>query len=275
MTRLNRHCRLIQLVMGFRFEKCAYIWNQSSEIMIDETFIMNHSLLECLREFKGAQKHDNLSRLESVTEEFKALAKKFLYGGHFVVGDYFEITIDNVEFYYHEEEQLNPADELILDPIVYHKNSEDRKVPPFPIMSLHTHQSGIDIAFEDPKGRYRASVLIREFSVIDRYNKKKEPKADSRSQYLYDYLNGFSIDGNPNYIHWEPEENFTPDSIFVGHRKNVFTPEYKSWVQENKKKVNPDKNNEQRLEELDNRLWAFSKRQSVVRHSNGAKETYQ
>lgn len=243
--------------------------------MIDDNFIMNHSLLECLQEFKGAQKHGKLNRLDSVTEEFKALAKKFLYGGHFVVGDYFEITIDNVEFYYHEEEQLDPADELILDSIVYHKNSKDRKVPPFPIMSLHTHQSGIDIAFEDPEGRYRASVLIREFSIIDHYNKKEESNKDTRSQYLYDYLNGFSIDGNPNYIHWAPEKDFTPRSMYVGHRKNVFTPEYRSWVQKNKKRVNLDKNNEQRLKELDNRLWAFSKTPSEVRHSNGAKETYQ
>lgn len=266
---------MIRIQTQFHSKKVSIFTINLENNMINDEFIKNHSLLECLQEFKGAQEHDNLSRLDSVTKEFKALAKKFLYGGHFVVGDDFEITIDNVEFYYHEEEQLDPADELILDPIVYHKNSKERKVPPFPIMSLHTHQSGIDIAFEDPQGRYRASVLIREFSVIDRYNKKKEPKADSRSQYLYDYLNGFSIDGNPNYIHWVPKEIFTPGPIFVGHRKNVFTPEYKSWVQENKKKVNPDKNNEQRLEELDNRLWAFSKRASEVRHSNGAKEIYQ
>ena len=28
------------------------------------------------------------------------------------------------------------------------------------------------------------------------------------------------------------------------------------------------------MAELDNRLWAFSKSNTVIRHSNGAKETY-
>lgn len=246
--------------------------------IIDDNFIKNHTLLECLQEFKGAQKYDSKSRLDSVTEEFKALAKKFLYGGYIKVGDYFDIKIYNVEFYYHEEETLDSANqELITDSIVYHRNAKNPngKYPPFPIMTLHAHQSGIDIAFEDPQGRYRASVLIREFSVIDNFNHIKEPIVDNRSQYLYDYLNGFSLNGETNYISWEEDENFTPGPIYVGHRKNVFTDEYYKRVQETKKRVDSDKNNEQRMTELDGRLWAFSKRESVVRHYNGAKETYQ
>jgi hypothetical protein len=244
--------------------------------MINNDFIKNHTLLQCLQEFKGAAVGNSVKeREDSLKEPFSLLAKKLLYGGYFKVGNYFDIFIDTVEFYYHEENQMDSTDKRILDPIVYHKNTEDRKVPPFPIMTLNTHQSGIDIAFEAPDGKYRASVLIREFSVIDHYNNEKEAKADSRSLYLYDYLNGFSINGNENYIQWEPVQNFVPGPIFVGRRKNVFTQEYKTWVQQSKKRINPEKNNEQRLEELDKRTWAFSKRQTVVRNSNGSIETFQ
>ena len=245
--------------------------------MIDNDFIKSHTLLECLQEFKGAQSYNGKSRLECVTEEFRILAQKFLFGGYIKVGDYYDIYIDNVEFYYHEEEGKGYSEsDRITDPIVYHRSAKfpDRKLPPFPIMTLHSHQSGIDIAFEDPDGKYRASVLIREFSVIDHFNKKEERMADSRSQYLFDYLNGFSMSAEGNHITWQETDAFKPEQMFVGHRKNVFTEEYYQRLLKDKIRVDKNKDNAQRMEELDKRLWAFANKPTSIRHSNGAKEEY-
>ena len=103
--------------------------------MIDNDFIKTHTLLECLQEFKGARKHKKLSRLDSVTEEFKALAKKLLYGGHFVVSDnenneIVKIELCSVEFYYHEEK-----DDLV------DKNDNKDEIIQFELKNQFLHDS--------------------------------------------------------------------------------------------------------------------------------------
>lgn len=221
--------------------------------MIDNDFIKEHTLMECLKVFKGAQSHNGKSRLECVTEEFEILAKKFLYGGYIKVGDDYDIYINNVEFYYHEEDDKhNPNPDRITDPKVYHCNDQfpGRFLPPFPIMTLHSHWSGFDITFEDPEGKYRASVLIREYSVFDHKTKnechpqggyvdwntkaidKNDNKKgsfsvqdiqvnDTRSSYLQYYLNGFSMDGGNNRIEWidEAKDGYGPVKALL--RKNI------------------------------------------------------
>ena len=108
-------------------------------------------LIECLKQFKGAPAGGDLnSRQKALEEDFALLAKKLLYGGLLICGNY-EIEIKLVEFYYHEEKEMG-IEPRILDPIVYHRNGKypGNPVTAFPIMSLHAHTSGYDITFEDP-----------------------------------------------------------------------------------------------------------------------------
>jgi hypothetical protein len=240
--------------------------------MIDNDFIKKHTLLECLQEFKGAQSYDGKSRLECVTEEFGLLAKKFLYGGYLMVGNDYRIDISIVEFYYHEEKKDNKNG--IYDYIVYHRNGRypGNPVPPFQTMSIHAHPSGYDITFEDPDGKYRASALIREYTVKNchtgkyiKWNPKDNGDGyyeessediiyDDRSQNLYYYLNGFELNGNGNEIRWESIEDVPYDTckIYRGHRKNVF--------EQNKNGI-IIKDDEVTLDEK--KEWAFSKRENT------------
>ena len=55
--------------------------------MIDNNFIKEHTLLECLQEFNGAPDGDKDSRQKALEKEFVLLAKKLLYGGFFLVKD--------------------------------------------------------------------------------------------------------------------------------------------------------------------------------------------
>ena len=214
--------------------------------MLDYDYIKEHTLLDCLMEFKGVPMNVIMCRKERedvITNEFNALAKKLLYGGYIMVGEEYRIEIKAIEFYFHEETiSINQ----IEDPMVYHRNGKfpNRTVPPLPIMTLHSHWSGFDIAFEDPDGQYRASALIRAYAVYDIKGKgyikwdasankdekgrplgwfslEKEPYIDSRSTYLQFYLNGFSMDGKSTRIEWkdDAEEGYGP--IKSGYRKNV------------------------------------------------------
>lgn len=233
-------------------------------------------LLECLKQFKGAPEGDKETRQKALEEDFVLLAKKLLYGGYYIIGNDYRIEIQTVEFYYHEEEKSNTPNR-IYDPIVYHKNGRypsntDIDVPPFPIMSLHTHQSGIDITFEDQEGKYRASALIRAFTVFDFrineymrwYSKEKtdgiyKPSKlpEERSQYIYYYINGFVINGmNNNPIQWVPtnEADYSA-KLYYGRRKNVFKDKDKK--------------------ELDPRKWAFSKYQMKYTHENKEPEEFE
>lgn len=195
--------------------------------MIDQTFIKEHGLKKCLEAFKGAQgKGENF-----LLEEFEALALKILYGGYIQVGEYYNIYPIKIEFYYHEEFE---SKNQIKDPIVYHRNGRfpgNGHLPPYPMMSLHSHWSGFDIAFEDPEGKYRASVLVRDYIVFDRRKRcfiqlktsklNQEERTDqdgwrregyfipadkpfviSSPMFLHYFLNGFSLDGQSSEIKW-------------------------------------------------------------------------
>ena len=249
------------------------------------TINLNETLKECLEKFNGAPKEkDYNARISALEEKFVLLAKKLLYGGYLMVGNDYRIDISIVEFYYHEEKNMG-IEPRIQDTIVYHRNGRypGDPVPPFQTMSLHAHTSGYDITFEDPKGRYRASALIREYTVknchTDKYI-KWDPKEnedgyyvessdkiyDDRSQNLYYFLNGFELNGNGNEIRWVPFENVSYDAepIYRGHRKNVFM-------------LNEDGSKKIENEEikLDKRQWAFSKRENtIVTHSHAKTEKY-
>ena len=231
--------------------------------MITDELIMNHSLQECLEAFQGAERGNTaLDREMCVEADFKILAKKFIYGGYLKVGDDYKVFIKNVEFYYHEEE------ESVMDNYVYHRNGKfkssivnghDRTVPYFPIMTLHSHWSGIDITFENPNKKYRASVLIREYAIYDVREKKyvywdtknkefnyvlsDKPIKDNRSSYLIYYLNGFSIQKDQkSRVEWIDTMPKSYGNVFQKTRKGI------TWR-------DPDTKTQK-----DERKWAFSEK---------------
>ena len=199
------------------------------------------TLKQQLENFKGMEPGKDLTAI------FKELSKAFLYGGFIKVGDDYEIYIRTVEFYFHME------DESFRDDIVYHRNKKfpGRTVPAFPLMTLHSHWSGFDITFEDPEGKYRASALIRAYSVYDvkaggfvvwdtknatrenpgSYSVEKDPVLDKRSTFLQLYLNGFSLDGTPNRVEWidftDPQYGDVDQTIRQGIKKENVGWDYK------------------------------------------------
>lgn len=203
-------------------------------------------LVDRLKNFKGAQ------TTEELTKEFKSLAPAFLYGGYIKVGEDYRVYIHTVEFYFHAEAG-SPYN--IQDPIVYHREGkyEGRSVPYFPILSIHAHASGYDITFENEALRYRASALIRAYSVYDVRRKcflntqKKDRHWDDRSTFLYDFINGFPIDGSI-HVQWVDEELPCPHDLKEPcPRRNVF-------VYENGQKTN----------KRDLRPWSFSRGKDIT-----------
>ncbi len=214
--------------------------------------------------------------IEDLDEEFKDLAKWFLYGGYISVGvqnnkeveERYRIYITTVEFYFHCEDG---SVYKIEDPIVYHQNRKvpgNRKgekvieeFPYFPLMTLHAHASGYDITFENGEEgeKYRASALIRKYNVlvVESDGKTKEIP-EERSTYLYDYLNGFSLLGE-THIKWMDKADFDAENSEVPikrKRKNVYR--YKMDDDGNYKLESEKKS----VDYLDNREWSFSKRQT-------------
>lgn len=160
--------------------------------------------------YQHLSRFSRCSSLAELTDKFRELARHFIYGGYIRVNDVYRIYIRSVEFYYHDESNEPDA---IKDPIMYHRNYPEEGIndePYFPLMSICAHSSGYDITFENEKQNYRASALIREYSVYDIENKvfiRLTPKGelrDSRVRYLRYYLNGFSLQGKSDII-WVDE----------------------------------------------------------------------
>jgi hypothetical protein len=148
------------------------------------------------------------SSVEKLTEAFAELAPYFLSGGYIKVREDYRVYPTTVEFYFHAETGV------VKDSIVYHRNNKyvDGDIPYFPLMTLHAHDSGYDITFENPEKEYRASVLIRAYQIWD-INQKSWLKWDAKEQkfrkfvnadltpintqvlYLKFLLNGFSMNG--------------------------------------------------------------------------------
>ena len=184
-------------------------------------------LMAALTEFQNKQKQlssivGGMRALE-LADLFKPIAKQLLFGGSFVVYSKEKpvrrVYPHCVEFYYHEESEGG-----FKDYIVYHRNKVSVKkdkctvVPKdyFPIGSINTHQSGIDITFESETGQYRASALIRAF----RYEEGNKEIVDSRSTYLYDQL--FTGLQMPITIQWEDNDSMPDLEPKIGYRVNVF-----------------------------------------------------
>lgn len=112
------------------------------------------------------------------------------------------LYLSKVEFYLHECADSG----IIKDFGMYHipelaknreKGTENYKFysTPFPLGALHSHGSGIDITFDDEKDQFRASALIRGYTVDEKY--------DEHSTFVYDQLlMGASILGEGLSIKW-------------------------------------------------------------------------
>lgn len=165
------------------------------------------SLKEELQDFTFSENDVSL-----LTSKFEELAPYFLSGGYLQVRDEYRIYPTTIEFYFHSE---NGG---IQDLIVYHRNKrmvdEGIELPYFPLMSLHAHDSGYDITFENKDKKYRASALIRAYQVWDihkqqwikwdaklqkfRYYSAFEDSTPINTQVLYlkTFLNSFNMESN-------------------------------------------------------------------------------
>ena len=219
------------------------------------------TLKEKLLKFNGSNDEDELLKM------FDELAPSFLYGGFIKVRDDYQVFIRTVEFYFHSEKTYG-----IHDPIVYHRNIRNREgrilheQPYFPTMTLHAHNSGFDITFENKDEKYRASALIRTYEVKDKQGnyliwRKDEESGNymfqssdiygfnTQSTYLYTLLNGFSLE-TANDIQWIEEPRKQTLAIEPRPRKNVFKSE-SEW------KYIPVKIN--RCE----RMWSFTRKDEI------------
>ena len=210
------------------------------------------TLKEVLEGFKPEFKSE-LDNYKLDNECFIELAKAFLYGGYISVSDYkeerYKIFIRTVEFYCHCEEEDK---DLPKDPILYHRNGRyvEGEVPYFPVMSFHTHASGIDITFENPELKLRSSALIRAYEVYDVKQEKflfydttdqvfkidDKRRVNKQSTYLYDFLNGFGGDK----IKWvDTPITEQHQDLKSAQRQNVYRYKYdegkKDWIKQDTK----------------------------------------
>lgn len=166
----------------------------------------------------------------------KELAEVFLYGGYIDVRELYHIYIRTVEFYYHEEEGS------IKDEKMYHRNNYRiaGEIPYFKSLSFNSHDSGVDITFENEQKKIRAAVLIRAYEVLDVktnnrliWNKaeqqfqvsngQEKPNYNTQSLYLKNFLNGFSSMGQSEicWVDVTYNEEIKETDIFSIRRKGL------------------------------------------------------
>ncbi len=181
--------------------------NETSENRWDKIvdIINKDSLYKTLCKFTGVTdiKNEN-EKFVKLDHQFLEIAKCIFYGGYFSVNKNRRIYSEEIEFYYHEEDENG-----LKDPVMYHTNDHEKKnVPYFPLGSLNFHISGVDVTFENEQKMYRASFLLRRYSVFDfdgnewRIIKPNE----TRSTYIYeDMLMNMPIFNGIN-IKWVDEQ---------------------------------------------------------------------
>jgi hypothetical protein len=201
---------------------------------------------------------------EKLQEEFSKLAPYFLSGGYIKVREDYRVYPTTVEFYFHSEK-----DDGVKDPIVYHRdnNKVQGKIPYFPVLTLHAHDSGYDITFENPKEEYRASVLIREYQIWDVHNRcwlkwdtdaqkfvpvpMENDYRNNQVLYLKYILNSFEI-GGCSSIDWINASTL----LYIDSGLKLGTQ---------RKGVNKYNELGKRIKGVkDGRLWSFSRKEPIV-----------
>lgn len=216
-----------------------------------------------LNSLNDLEQSNDLRHLE---REFYKLALSFIYGGHIELkynGEVlYKIYIDTVEFYFHCEGNRKQDELNIKDPIMYHRNNGKlgfKEVAYLPIMTLYAHGSGYDITFENSYSKYRASALIRKYTITNDKDeliyrecttKGKEGLyepilKDHRSTLLYDILNGFPLTrDNGSSVLWKDDSIEYNLELKVSSRANVF--------------ISSDENKYQKTSMKDLRPWQFN-----------------
>ena len=165
-----------------------------------------NNLNSVLESFKGVTDiKDKKKKLSSLSSQFEAIAKDVLLGGCFEINGVRRIYPLEIEFYYHEE-----GENGLKDPVMYHTDDHEKVAPKyFPLGALNCHLSGIDVTFENKEKQYRASFLIRKYSVCEyesgEWVEKKE--CEKRSTYIYEdmFMNIPLSDGiNVKWVNVEP-----------------------------------------------------------------------
>lgn len=138
---------------------------------------------------------------DAVAKCFEPYARKILCGGYFLVNGSYIIDLGNIELYYQEEDR-EELQGKIKDPIMYHTNDHRPyssyykgigKYPYFKYGSFNLHQSGVDITFENPDEKYRASFLIRSYRVIEKtHNETAEGIKEKLSNPIFPEFNPHS-----------------------------------------------------------------------------------
>lgn len=203
---------------------------------------------------------------KKLEERMKELATVFLYGGYINVRDQYHIYLRIVEFYYHEEE----GD--VKDPIMYHRNNYTvaGEIPYFKNLSFNSHDTGVDITFENEQKKIRASVLIRAYEVLDVKNKKwlfwntekqqfqayKEGCKllyNTQSMYVKKFLNGFATESKPDiyWVNMPYMEKIIDADISPIKRQGVY-------ISSSMELYKPDKT------KRDERLWGFRREKDIA-----------
>ena len=213
-----------------------------------------------------------------LTKEFARLAPYFISGGYIKVREDYRIYPTTVEFYFHSENENG-----VHDPIVYHRNNKyvHGNLPYFPMFTLHAHDSGYDITFENAKEGYRASVLIRAYQVWDvkhscwlkwdtteqqfrAYLLKDKTPINTQVWYLKYLLNGFTM-GSGSLIDWIDATELIELSEKDGKpRHNVPKYEYKPEKKKFDKLIKGHNKDNKPLYEPCNRAWSFSRKESII-----------
>lgn len=243
--------------------------------------------IDLIKKINGEEKYDEIKQLPKFTKviainslndlelsndlghlerEFYKLALSLIYGGHidlqYKKRIVYKIYIDAVEFYMHCEGNRRKDELNVKDPIMYHRNNGKlgiKEVPYLPKMTLYAHSSGYDITFENSNSKYRASALIREYTITNAKDeliyrectsKGKEGQykpilRDHRSTLLYDLLNGFSLTiDNESSVLWIDGSIEYNMKLKVSSRNNVF--------------ISNDEDKYQKTDMKDLRPWQFN-----------------
>lgn len=155
------------------------------------------------------QKIGNSWNAEAVKQCFIHCAEEILCKGYFLINGKYIIDIGAIELYYHEEEGN------IKDYIMYHTNAHPYKsrmsefangYPYFKPGSFNLHQSGLDVTFENPNKKYRASFLIRSYRLLEtkdgKYPLYDNTKYDHCSTHIFDDMFYEGISFSDTKIEW-------------------------------------------------------------------------
>lgn len=156
------------------------------------------TLTQILASFTGVTSLKSHEDKESfLNTEFARIAKEILYGGYFFIEGRKKLYVEDIEFYYHEEDEGG-----LKDPVMYHTcaHENNTNLPYFELGRLNLHTSGVDVTFENPKLHYRASFLIRGFRIEGK-------PFDCHSTHIYDKMLYMGIPlGKPIEIEWISED---------------------------------------------------------------------